>query len=59
VGLTAGEIVLAVDSHPVSAASMESITELFKRVGATHTLRVERGGEVRDVLLRLESNGLG
>jgi S1-C subfamily serine protease len=58
-GLAAGELVLAVDSHPVSAASMETIAELFKRVGATHTLRVAQGGEVRDVLLRLESNGLG
>lgn len=57
-GLVAGEILCAVNTRPVSAASLEWVSDLFAQAGASHMLRVGAGGTDRDVVLRLGSSAL-
>jgi len=57
-GLVAGEALLGVDGKPVTGASLDQVAALFAREGETRSLHVEGRGQGRDVLLRLESNGL-
>ena len=50
-GIAAGDVIEAVDGHPVAELEPPAIREMFRRPDSTYTLTVRRGSERREVKL--------